>query len=297
MTIRQLKLFQVVGTYSSITKAANFIRVSQPTVSKEIRILEQELGAKLYTKVGHGIELTAEGVAFFTDIKTILLLIEELRRKHNHNDNQRPSTLSVAGTESPSAWLLPGALRSFQKIYPKVQTILRTGDSKQVERMILSGQAEVALTTNALYNPLIVLDALRTEQVLAVVAARGPLANKNKFKRGEISTVPLIAKVGGRITAQLEHQGLKPNVVMQSESIVAIRAAVKAGIGLGFLYRDVVQEELQQGILKSIAVPELKQFDIKCSLMYRRDLRMSKEAENFVALLRSWPQKSIRPAA
>jgi DNA-binding transcriptional LysR family regulator len=296
MTIRQLKLFQAVANHLSVTKAAAFIHVSQPTVSKEIGILEQELGTKLHTKVGRGIELTAEGAAFLDDLKPILTLLEDLTGKYGRTRNQQKLTLSIAGTESPSAWLLPEALRSFQKLYPKVQTILRMGDPKQVERMILTAEVELALTTNALYNPLVVLEPLRREEVLAIVSPGSSIAQKNKFKPGEISTVPIVAKVGGRITAQFAHQSLKPNVVMQCESIVALKAAVKAGIGLGFLYRDVVQGELQQGTLKAIEVPELKQFDIKCSLMYRRDLRLSKEAENFIVLLRGWPQKSIRPA-
>ena len=82
-------------------------------------------------------------------------------------------------------------------------------------------------------HPKITLEPFRSDKVLAVVSAKSPLAQKPKLKEGDLAKLPLIARIGGRITKQLQENGYKNKLVIHCDSVGAVKAAVKAGMGLG----------------------------------------------------------------
>jgi LysR family transcriptional regulator, low CO2-responsive transcriptional regulator len=294
MTLRQLQIFDAIVKQQSITSAANEVGISQPTVSKELRLLEKEFGVNLHVRVGHGIEITKAGADFHEKVKLILKLVDDLQNKFKRQVQTKKTTpLLIAATESPSAWLLPKVLKEFRKVHPQINTILRASDPKGVEKLILNSKVDLAITTIASTKLQLVCEPIRSEEVLAVISAASPFAKKLSLRKGALGKIPLVARVKGTITRQLEQQGFRPNIVMHCESVSALKAAVKAGIGVGFLYRDVVQSELADGSFKVIKIPELRQFDIKCFAMYRNNTQLSVEAKEFIDLLRARPRKAL----
>lgn len=291
MNLRRLKIFEAVANSLSITQAANEIGISQPSVSKQLKLLEDEFSAKFHIRSGQGIKITEEGSIFLSRARSILFEIDELRGIFKGNAVEKNSTLTIIGSESPSASLLPQVLKVFNKSHPQVQAVLRTSESRMVEKMLLNSEAEIALGTNACYNPQIVLEPLRDEEVVAVVSTTSPLAKKRRLSLEELAYVPVVAKIG-KIVRELQRQGVRLNIVMQCESVAALKGAVKAGIGLGFLYRDVVRSDLQDGYLKPIRIPELKKLDTKCFVLYKKDRPLSPIAKDFVELLRQWNRRS-----
>ncbi len=296
MTLHQLKIFDVVAKHLNTTKAAKEIGISQPSISKQLRLLEQECGTKFHVKFGRGIKLTEMGRSFRNDIRPILRQIDHLKESFGEKE-RKSATLTIASTHSTSASFLPEALRVFRQSHPNVQHILLTADSRNIEQMLLNGEVDIALTTLTSSHPNIVAEPFRSEKITAVVSAKHPLAKKDKLTQEVISQIPIIIWRGGRVAKLLEETGVKLNIVMECDSHDAVKAAVQSGLGVGFFYRDNVALGLKEGYLKTLIIPLLKQRDVKRFIIYRRGAHLSRNTTDFLAFLRRWPVKPTGLAA
>jgi DNA-binding transcriptional LysR family regulator len=293
MTFHQLEIFDAVAEKLSITEAARKIRISQPSVSKQLRFLERECGLKLYVKSGRGIKITDEGRLLQTAAKPILRQMEELRGTFlNRVANARATTLRVGSTPSPGAFFLPAVLKSFVKLNPKIHPTLRTGYPDAIKAMLLNGEVDVAVTTIASHHPQIVEEAIATEEILAIVSAKHPLANKKRLSERELGKVPFIMTTDGRIAEEIKNIGFHLNVVMWCESVDLKKAAVQAGLGVGIFYRGSAEAGLRQGYFKALEMPGLKDIKIARYVAYRKDVRPSPDLVSLLSLLRSFSKRA-----
>ena len=287
MTFHQLEIFDAVVEQLSITEAARKIRISQPSVSKQLRFLERECGLKLYVKSGRGIKITDEGRLLQTAAKPILKQMEELRGSFlNRVADARATTLRVGSTPSPGAFFLPGVLKSFVKLHPKIHPTLRTGYPDAIKAMVLNGEVDVAVTTICSGHPQIVEESIASEEIIAVVSAKHALASKRRLAESELAKVPFIMTTDGRIAQEIKKIGLRLNVVMWCESVDLKKAAVQAGLGVGLFYRGSAEAGLRQGYFKSLELPRLKDIKIACYVAYRKGFRLSPDLTSLLSLLR-----------
>jgi len=286
MTLHQLRIFQAVATYLSETKAARDIRIRQPSVSKQLKLLEQELGVQLHVRKEQGVKLTEEGRIFLSAIEPVLEQIHKVRTLFAEKAPRlKPVFLKIAGSQSPSALMLPQAFNEFTKTHPYTHLSLRIAEAAIVEQMVLSREVEVGVITNPCTNPQLTAEFLCAEEVIAVVSSKHPFAKKRKVLPEELSKVPIVAKMGGRISDQLQKMGLRLNISMRCEPIDAMKAAVESGLGMGFFYRNTIETDLRKGYLKAIKFPLLKQIEVKWFVIYSSKVPLSHEAQEFVFLL------------
>jgi len=296
MTFHQLEIFDAVADQLSITQAARKIRISQPSVSKQLRFLERECGLKLYVKSGRGIKITEEGRLLHTAAKPILRQMEELRGSFlNRVAESRAVTIRVGSTPSPGAFFLPAVLKSFVKVHPEIHPTLRTGYPDAIKAMVLNGEVDLAVTTVAPNHPQIVEEPIASEEILAIVSAKHALANKKKIAENELGKIPFIMTTEGRIAEEIKKIGLRLNVVMWCESIDLKKAAVQAGLGVGLFYRGSAEAGLRQGYFKTIDMPWLKDIEIACYVIYRRGLRLSSKLSSLLSLLRQSSKHALVP--
>jgi DNA-binding transcriptional LysR family regulator len=287
MTFHQLEIFAAVAEQASITQAARKIRISQPSVSKQLRFLERECGLKLYVKAGRGIKITEQGRLLQSAAQPILKQMEELRASFlNHLADAPAVALRVGSTPSPGAFFLPGVLKSFVKLHPKVHPTLRTGYPDAIKAMVLDSEVDVAVTTIAPSHPEIVEEPIASEEILAIVSAKHPLAAKKKLNDSELGRVPFIMTTDGRIAEEIKKIGLRLNVVMWCDSVELKKAAVEAGLGVGLFYRGSAEAGLRQGYFKALEIPKIKNIKIACYLIYRKGTRLSPNLNHLLALLR-----------
>ena len=287
MTFHQLEIFDVVADQMSITAAARKIKISQPSVSKQLRFLERECGLKLYVKSGRGIKITEDGRLLQIAAKPILKQMEDLRGSFlTRVADARATTLRVGSTPSAGAFFLPGVLKSFIELHPRVHPALRTGYPVAVEKMVLDGDVEIAVTTILPDHPQIVAEPINSEGIVAVVSAKHQLANKRRLNEAELMKVPFVMTTGGRIAEELRKIGLRLNVVMWCESVDLKKAAVQAGLGVGLFYRGSAEAGLRQGYFKTIEIPCLKDINIACFVIYRKGIRLTPNLLSFLSLLR-----------
>ena len=188
MTFHQLEIFDAVAEQLSVTEAARKIKISQPSVSKQLRFLERECGLKLYVKSGRGIKITDEGRLLQIAAKPILKQMEELRSTFlNRVTHARASTLRVGSTPSPAAFFLPGVLKSFVSLHPNVHPTLRTAYPEAIRAMVLNGEVDVAVTTIAPAHPEIIEEPIASEEIIAVVVCQARFGEQKKTDRERVS--------------------------------------------------------------------------------------------------------------
>lgn len=190
MTLRQLKILDVVARTLSITKAAGEIGISQPSISKQLRLLEGEFGVKFHRKSGRGIQLTDEGDLVVNRVRSILSELGELEKTFAIRQAERSNTLTIVGSENLAEWPLPQTLKGLKARHPGVQTVLKTADSRKAERLLLNGEAELALSNNPCENREIDSTPLRSEEVVAAVSPRSPLNRKSRLSLADLARVP-----------------------------------------------------------------------------------------------------------
>jgi DNA-binding transcriptional LysR family regulator len=292
MTQNQLLAFVLVGKYRNVTAAARELCVTQSAVSRQLRLLEEKLGERLYTRRGNGVELTVAGERFLADARGAVSCLERVRRKWSAREDPegRTDSLEVGGSHGPSAILLPSAMVAFRRRHPQLDVSLRTDHSRAIEGLVLGSEIEIALITNPSGHPRLAVLPFRREKLVVFASAKNPLAKKDSLSLKELAEAVRIVRQGNgggsgteRVLKQLQKRGLSPRL-LRCGSAEAVKTQVRMGAGLGILYQDQVAPELEPGSFRRMRVPELD-LTAESFLVSRKDRGLSKWASEFVSLL------------
>lgn len=298
MTLHQLQIFAAVTKHLNFTKTAQELRIGQSSVSQQLKLLEEECGVKLYKNLGRGVEITEEGATFLPEVKTILDQVQRLKTKFKMDEKKRMEQLKVGGSSNLSTAFLPMVLTLFKESHPHVELTLKTNASRLIERLLLSSEVEIAVITNPSGFRQLVYEPCRKEKLVAFTSAKNPLIRGGKMSLAELAQIPIVIKKGKagetsrveQALRRLEAKGVKLNIAMQCDSPHGVKEAVKAGVGLGVLHRDLVNPDIESGELKNIVIPELK-IHAESFIVYRQRPALSANAHDLLNLLRQWQQK------
>ena len=297
MTSNRLKAFVAVAKHLNITKAAQELRVTQPSISKHLKTLERDYRVRLIKKEAGRIELTDEGRVFLRYASAVLSLLDQLDCEFGtFRTNQKVESLKVGGSDGASILLLPSLVARFKKQHPEIPIALRAGSSKTLERMLLSSEAEIGLLNMKPAHSRLCAEPFREEKLIMFVARNHPLAGKKTVSVSDLN-VHQLAATGGRnsttekILKGLAHEGLKARVTIRCETPEAVKIIVSKGIGVGILFQDTVMPEIRKGTFKAISLNGVK-LRGQSHIVYRRDKPMSNNAREFLSLLREWRGKN-----
>lgn len=289
MTLHQLRIFSSIAKCLNVTKASAELHISQPSVSQQVKLLQQEYGVTFYKKTPRGIRLTDDGRLFLKEIEPILVQFDLLKKKCRAR--AKVESLTVGGSHSPSSSFLPLVASIFKKDHPEAKLTLRTDNSDVVERMVIDSEVEIGVITNSLASPHLFYEPCREEELVFFAPQEHPLAKRKNVSLDDLGSVSLVLLKKGplrafhRILNQIEEKGLHLNVTMYCESSDARKASVKAGMGLGLTYRDVVQAEIERKEFKVIRFPGLV-MRAESHIIYHKERPLSAYAQSFLALLR-----------
>jgi len=303
MTLNQLKAFDAVCRFQSFTKASQALRISEPSVFRQAKTVEQASGAKLYAKTGRGIELTPDGRLFHAGVREILAKIERLEKMFKPvSADAAGGSLIVGGSHGPSVSLLPLLVAAFKEKHLHTRVLVRSRGSREIEQMLLVGKIEIGMVTRPSSSPLFTTTPYRKEKLVAFVSAKHPLANRTHLSPADVARGPLVVRQGREaktweIFKRIEARGHQLNILMECESAEAVKSAVLKGLGLGVLYRDHIESELKGGKLKILRLVGLSRVEINSYVVYRNDKPLSQNAEDFLTLMWDKQKKINRPWA
>jgi LysR family cys regulon transcriptional activator len=243
MNLHQFRFVrEAVRQNFNLTEAAKALFTSQPGVSKAIIELEEELGIDIFTRHGKRIRgLTEPGRQVLNSVETILQEIEGLKRIGKEFAAQDSGSFTIATTHTQARYSLPPVVQSFSQKFPKVRLSLLQGNPKQVADMVLHGQADLAIATEAIadIDGLVSLPCFQWEHMV-VVPHEHPLARLKEITLEDIAAYPLVtydAAFAGRnkIDQAFARRGLKPDVVLEAIDADVIKTYVELGMGAGVI--------------------------------------------------------------
>jgi len=302
MTLHQLRLFATVAEYRSVTKASYVLHIGQPAVSRQLKLLEEECGVKLYRVNGRGIELTREGQLFLEEMRPCLDQFEKLKIFKQRLNSEQES-LSIGASYTPSASFLPSLLSIFQNTHPGVQLILRTSTSHAVERMVLNSEVEAAFISAPSFLPTLTYEPFYEDEMVVFASKKHRLTQRDQLSIEELAEAPLIIKRGPHCLAEfyrcLSQQGLKPNIIMECELPQIVTAAVRNCMGLGMLHRQELKSELSEGKIRVIKISKLRLKGVLFAV-FNKSKAMSRHAHDLFNLASDHltkEQRTLSPSA
>ncbi len=251
MNFQQLRYVrEAVRRNLNLTEVANVLHTSQSGVSKQIKDLEDELGIDIFVRRGKRLTgLTDPGDGVLQLIERILLDTENLRRAASHYASQEQGRLVLATTHTQARYALPKVIEQFREAFPKVNLALRQGSPLQVAEMVLRGDADIGIATEALnrFPDITTFSSYSWHHVVAVRRSH-PLASAKQVTLEDIAAYPIITydkDFSGRphIDAAFEKAGLVPDIVLTAMDADVIKTYVEVGLGVGILAAMAVDEK------------------------------------------------------
>ncbi|HEX8874416.1 MAG TPA: HTH-type transcriptional regulator CysB [Nitrosospira sp.] len=243
MKLQQLRyLCEVANQGLNLSKAAEILHTSQPGISKQIRLLENELGVDVFVRNGKRVvETTPPGRAIIEIAERMLRDAKNLKQVGQEFANEATGSLTIATTHTQARYALPSAIKRFTARYPKVKLILRQGSPTQISELVTSGVADIAIATEAieLFDELVMLPCYQWNRCI-VVPPRHPLLKLEKLTLEAIAQYPIItydfAFTGrSKINQAFDAKKLVPNVVLTAIDADVIKTYVELGLGIGIL--------------------------------------------------------------
>jgi DNA-binding transcriptional LysR family regulator len=275
MRTEQLDAFVQVARRGSVSRAAEALYVTQPTLTARLKGLEQDLDAKLFVRSQRGMRLSDAGRAFLPYAERTLDTISSGRRLLTELARGESGQLALGAAPAVSTYVLPRILTRFRRTHPKVALAVRTGHSEEVLELVLGEQVQIGLG-RALHHPLVEAIPLYEDELVLVVDPRHRFASEKEISPDELSEVQLIlfdrTSSYHRLTSEFfEEVGAVPRGVMELDNIDAAKKMVEQGLGLAFLPHTAVAGELANGSLRAVTLAEAPSPRRRIVIFRRRD--------------------------
>ncbi len=243
MKLQQLKyLCEVAQRGLNLSEAAQSLHTSQPGISKQIRLLEEELGVQILVRHGKRVvDVTEPGKVILTIAGRMLKDAENLKQVAREYSDEDAGALIIATTHTQARYALPPVVSRFTQRYPRVRLSLRQGSPQHIGDLVRSGEADIAIATEAseLYDGLVLLPCFQWNHCV-ITPLRHPLLKERQLTLEAIARYPIVtydfAFTGeSPIRRAFDNKGIKPNVVLTAIDADVIKAYVEMGLGVGIL--------------------------------------------------------------
>ncbi len=266
MNINQLKSFvEVVKNDFNITNTAEKLYTSQPTISKQLKILEDELNLSLFNRKNNNlISLSEKGEQVHKVASEIIAQLEKIKSIVTEDDVGQKINLNIATTHTQIRYKLPEVIDKFKALYPNVSLHFHQGAPAQMAEMVKNGDVDFAIATESmhLYEDLIILPCYRWTRSV-VVPHEHPLTQLEHITIEDLAAYPLITYVFGfngrsKLDKVFYQHNLTPNIALTATDTEIIKYYVKRGIGIGVI-ATVAFDESDQDTLTCINIDHLVQ--------------------------------------
>lgn len=288
MDLKQLNSFLMICKLQSFTQAADALGYAQSTITTQIKLLESELEVKLFERIGKNITLTHEGKKLLPYAKQMLKLSSEIKSVIS-NASDPSGVLTIGAAESLCVLRLPEILKVYRKLYPKVEVSLKFGNCAEFRHFLRDNIIDVAFSLGTkIEADDFITEIAFDEQMLLLTAPGHHLINKEVVYPKDIENEPLIlTELGCSYRAVFENilssYNIKPNLILETGSVQAIKQFTMSGLGITLLPKVSVEEELAQGKLVTLNWAE-PNFGIVSQVLYHKDKWLSPALKAFLKL-------------
>jgi LysR family transcriptional regulator, transcriptional activator of the cysJI operon len=261
----RLKVFRVVASHLSFSRAAEELLLTQPAVTQQIKTLEDEYGVSLFDRSGGRIKLTPNGEALLPFANRIKEISDEALAAVLAASGNLGGKLSLGASQTIGQYLLPNLVAGFLRDYPRVEITATSGNTDHIIESLVEHQIHLALVEGPTLRKDVHLEPFMEDQMVLVVPASHEWADR-EIEIDALKTAPLLMREFGSgsrrvLEAALSRAGLKKKdltVRMELDSTEGLLSAVEAGLGVTFVSRWTVRNQLTLTTLKLARVRGLK---------------------------------------
>lgn len=303
MEVHQLTYFESVSRHLHFTRAAEELNVAQPSVSQQIRKLEDELGAPLFHRMKRHVALTEAGKTFLPHARAVLQRLEEARLEVQELSGLRKGTLAVGTPPSVGTHLLPRALAAFSRLHPGIALSFREAGSRTLVNLLEEGELDLAVVIQPIRHPVLETQPLLEEELLLAIPRQHHLGSSNPSKRirlAQLSQEPFVLLREGaydlrdQTLAACRRAGFEPVVALDGGEMDSMLRFVAAGIGVAILPEMVLTDTTDTEVDHGPVVLRRVQPRLTRSLVIarRRDRYFSAAARAFTTVLKDEARNS-----
>ncbi|MFZ4833045.1 transcriptional regulator CynR [Rouxiella sp. Mn2063] len=296
MLLRYIRYFLAVAEQGNFTRAAETLHISQPTLSQQIKQLEDLLHIQLFDRSGRTVQLTDAGIAWMSYARRAIQDLEAgTRAIHDVEDLQRGS-LRLAMTPTFTSYLTGSVVGDFYRRYPGIRLDLREMTQDEIETLLVGDQLDLGIAFDPIHSPDVSATPLFTETLNLMVGGQHPLANRQeKLSPDEFSRLPLVLLNGDFSTRRFINRffqslSIRPRVAIESDTISAIVQMVRLGQLATILPQDIANIDQWLSPV-SLQTPKIER---QAVLLQRKDAYRSAAARAFIALLTDYSTAKLR---
>jgi len=295
LDLHKLEVFHWVAEYKSFSAAARHLSLRQPTVSAHVRELEEQLGAKLFNRVGGKVAPTSCGELLLHSAKKVLALKKDALASLDRFQGKVGGDLLLGGSNIPGEYILPGKLAAFVAAYPEVKPLLKIGDSAGIVQAVLDGAVEIGFVGFKGSDRRLAFQKLWKDEMVLVVGSRHPWAGKKRLEVKELASQGFISREGGsgtlrsftKLLSRKDRKAEKTlHVMMELGSTEAVKEALIAGNGFSILSRHSIHRELRDGVLVAIPLRGLGNLERDFYQVVHRQRALSPVSHAFIEFLK-----------
>ncbi|MGB2336776.1 MAG: HTH-type transcriptional regulator CysB, partial [Alcanivorax sp.] len=257
MKLQQLRYIWEVARHDlNVSATAAALYTSQPGISKQIRMLEDELGVEVFARSGkHLTHITPAGQAILQIAGEILQQTESIRRVSQEFRDESRGELSIATTHTQARYALPPVIHQFTGLFPDVSLHMHQGTPMQISEMAANGSVDFAIATEALdlFTDLVMMPCYRWNRTV-VVPEGHPLTKVKPLTLEALAEYPIVTYVFGftgrsKLDDAFVDKGLEPKVVFTAADADVIKTYVRLGMGVGIIAHMAVDPVEDKGLV------------------------------------------------
>lgn len=285
MDFDQLETFLEVARHASFSRAAEKRFRTQPAISSQIRALEEEVGARLFDRSGGKVALTSAGKAFqqyceqtLEARKAMMVTLAEIERVPR-------GEIVVGANEGTCLHILPEVFAEFKKLYPNVAVQISRLERAKILESIIDNSVDFGVVSTPVADKRLTVVNIHRDELVIIAPPGHALSRMKQAGISDAARFPLLLPKVGRTRDALENlfheHRLKPKVSMELDSSELLKRFVAADVGVGFIARSNVLEDVKAGVLAAVPLADAS-IRRDLALVFRKDKALSRAALAFI---------------
>jgi DNA-binding transcriptional LysR family regulator len=254
LDLRQLEILQAIAETGSFTACGRKLNVSQSAISRQILLLEEELGEPLFLRVGRHVRMTPAAESLVQLGQRVFQDVKETVSRITDRSGELRGTLRLSGGMTVCLYVFPPLLKHLRRVHPQLDMRLTVATAGRSVEEIRAGRVDAGLLTLPVEESDLVTEPALREELLLVTTPKHPLARRRAVTPQDVAEQPFVLFEPGSATRRvIDHffasQNIEPIVVMDTENVEIIKAMVKIGLGIGIVPYQAIAREVRAGQL------------------------------------------------
>jgi DNA-binding transcriptional LysR family regulator len=254
MDLRQLEIIRAIADTGSFTAAGEKLHVSQSAISRQILLLEEELGEPVFHRIGRRIRITAAGESLLQLSHRVFQYLQETVSSISDKRESLSGTMRLVGGMTVCLYVFPALLAEVRRVHPHLDLKVTVGSAERSIAMLRSGAGDLGMITLPVEaTDLVAVPALEEELILVTYPSH-PLAKKKSIAPADLDKQDFVLFETGSITRRLvesffAREGVEPKIIMETENVEIIKAMVRNGLGISIIPLQAAAADVRAGQL------------------------------------------------